>query len=168
MQPQLHEKMFKLMAPSIYGHDDIRKAVACLLFEGARKVKLAVLAAPLAAMHVQLVHYFRQPNAPDTLRHNRVDQLHQLGVCIQPLPCASTFAMCIQPCCMHPTFAICLYTGDARWHSAARGHPCAAHRRPFHCQVPIPQVCCTNGELHFSSQPLQHLPKHSSNDAMLC
>ena len=41
-QPQLHKKIFELMAPSIYGHDDIKKAVACLLFGGARKVKLAV------------------------------------------------------------------------------------------------------------------------------
>ena len=76
LQPQLHQKIFKLMAPNIYGRDDIKKAVACLLFGGARKVKLAVLAAPLAAMHVQLVHYFIHPNTPDTLRHNRVDQLH--------------------------------------------------------------------------------------------
>ena len=47
--------MFELMVPSIYGHDDIKKAVACLLFGGAHKVKLAVFAAPLAALHVQLL-----------------------------------------------------------------------------------------------------------------
>jgi len=61
------------MAPSIYGHDDIKKAVACLLFGGARKVKLAVFAAPLAALHVWLVHYFIHSNAQDTPRHNWVD-----------------------------------------------------------------------------------------------
>ena len=68
--------MFELMAPSIYGHADIKKAVACLLFGGARKVKLAVFAAPLAALHVQLVHYFSLLNAQDTLRHTSVSQAH--------------------------------------------------------------------------------------------
>ncbi|KAL0040175.1 hypothetical protein WJX79_009803 [Trebouxia sp. C0005] len=37
-QPELHKKIFEVMAPSIYGHDDIKKAVACLLFGGARKL----------------------------------------------------------------------------------------------------------------------------------
>ena len=57
------------MVPSIYGHDDIKKAVACLLFGGARKVKLAVFAL-LAALHVQLVHYFGQTNAQNTFTRN--------------------------------------------------------------------------------------------------
>ncbi|DBA83060.1 TPA: hypothetical protein ACH3X1_006831 [Trebouxia sp. C0004] len=37
-RPELHKRIFELVAPSIYGHDDIKKAVACLLFGGARKV----------------------------------------------------------------------------------------------------------------------------------
>lgn len=69
-QPELHKKIFEVMAPSIYGHDDIKKAVACLLFGGARKVKLAAFAAPLAALHVQLVHHFNQSNAQDSFRHS--------------------------------------------------------------------------------------------------
>ncbi len=64
------------MAPSIYGHDDIKKAVACLLFGGARKVKLAAFAAPLAALHVQLMCYFSHSYAQDTLRHTSVSQAH--------------------------------------------------------------------------------------------
>ncbi len=44
-----------------------------MLFGGARKVKLAPFAPPLAALHVQLVHYFSQSNAQDTLRHNCID-----------------------------------------------------------------------------------------------
>ncbi len=67
-----------------------------------------------------------------------------------------------------PTFAVCTYTEDARWHSTARRHPCAAHWGPFHCQVSIPQVCCANGKLQLQSQPLQYSQKHSSNDALLC
>jgi DNA replication licensing factor MCM5 len=37
-QPRVHERVFGLMAPKIYGSEDVKKAVACLLFGGARKV----------------------------------------------------------------------------------------------------------------------------------
>ena len=37
-QPNLHEQIFSKVAPNIFGHADIKKAVACLLFGGARKV----------------------------------------------------------------------------------------------------------------------------------
>ena len=37
-QPNLHERIFAKVAPNIFGHADIKKAVACLLFGGARKV----------------------------------------------------------------------------------------------------------------------------------
>ena len=37
-QPNLHEQIFNKVAPNIFGHADIKKAVACLLFGGARKV----------------------------------------------------------------------------------------------------------------------------------
>ncbi|DBB06454.1 hypothetical protein WJX77_000661 [Trebouxia sp. C0004] len=36
-QPNLHERIFAKIAPNIFGHADIKKAVACLLFGGARK-----------------------------------------------------------------------------------------------------------------------------------
>ena len=36
-QPDLHEQIFSKVAPNIFGHADIKKAVACLLFGGARK-----------------------------------------------------------------------------------------------------------------------------------
>eukprot|EP00198_Chlamydomonas_reinhardtii_P000640 XP_001689975.1 minichromosome maintenance protein 5 [Chlamydomonas reinhardtii] len=36
-QDGLHEELFARIAPNIYGSDDIKKAVACLLFGGARK-----------------------------------------------------------------------------------------------------------------------------------
>jgi len=36
--PRVHERVFSMMAPKIYGSDDIKRAVACLLFGGARKV----------------------------------------------------------------------------------------------------------------------------------
>ena len=37
-QPEMLEVVSKYIAPSIFGHDNIKKAVACLLFGGARKV----------------------------------------------------------------------------------------------------------------------------------
>ena len=37
-QPNLHERIFGKVAPNIFGHADIKRAVACLLFGGARKV----------------------------------------------------------------------------------------------------------------------------------
>ena len=48
-QPDVHEQIFKLVAPNIYGHDDIKKAIACLLFGGARKV-CYIFALPLRLM----------------------------------------------------------------------------------------------------------------------
>ena len=38
-QPNLHQRIFDKVAPNIFGHADIKKSVACLLFGGARKVK---------------------------------------------------------------------------------------------------------------------------------
>jgi DNA replication licensing factor MCM5 len=35
--PQLYELIFRSIAPAIYGHQDIKKAIACLLFGGSRK-----------------------------------------------------------------------------------------------------------------------------------
>ncbi len=37
-QDGLHKELFSRIAPNIYGSDDIKKAVACLLFGGSRKV----------------------------------------------------------------------------------------------------------------------------------
>lgn len=42
-QPNLHEHIFSKVAPNIFGHADIKKAVACLLFGGARKVSFSLL-----------------------------------------------------------------------------------------------------------------------------
>lgn len=33
-----YKRICSKIAPSIYGHDDVKKAVACLLFGGSRKV----------------------------------------------------------------------------------------------------------------------------------
>ncbi|KDD74918.1 mini chromosome maintenance complex MCM2/3/5 protein, partial [Helicosporidium sp. ATCC 50920] len=35
--PLCQQRLFEAMAPAIYGHEDIKKALACLLFGGARK-----------------------------------------------------------------------------------------------------------------------------------
>ena len=35
--PDVYEKLTKSIAPSIYGHPDIKKAIACLLFGGVAK-----------------------------------------------------------------------------------------------------------------------------------
>jgi len=35
--PQIYEKLTKSIAPSIFGHPDIKKAIACLLFGGCAK-----------------------------------------------------------------------------------------------------------------------------------
>lgn len=37
-QPRLYERIAKSMNPSIFGNEDIKKALACLLFGGTRKV----------------------------------------------------------------------------------------------------------------------------------
>lgn len=37
-QERVHDVLFAQMAPNIFGSEDIKKAVACLLFGGARKV----------------------------------------------------------------------------------------------------------------------------------
>ena len=37
--PGLYEKIAKSIAPNIWGHEDIKKAVACLMFGGSRKVR---------------------------------------------------------------------------------------------------------------------------------
>lgn len=52
-QPNLHERIFAKVAPNIFGHADIKKAVACLLFGGARKVCFMLL---LAGQLVHLPH----------------------------------------------------------------------------------------------------------------
>lgn len=36
-KPNVYEIITKSIAPSIYGADDIKKAIACLLFGGSRK-----------------------------------------------------------------------------------------------------------------------------------
>lgn len=35
--PELYEKLTRSIAPSIFGHNDIKKAIACLLFGGCPK-----------------------------------------------------------------------------------------------------------------------------------
>jgi hypothetical protein len=42
-QPNVTQQIFERMAPNIFGHDEIKKAVACLLFGGARKVLHSLL-----------------------------------------------------------------------------------------------------------------------------
>lgn len=36
--PKIYDKIFKSVANTIYGHDDVKKAIACLLFSGSRKL----------------------------------------------------------------------------------------------------------------------------------
>lgn len=38
-QPTAADIIYKKIAPAIFGHDDIKKAIACLLFGGTRKVR---------------------------------------------------------------------------------------------------------------------------------
>lgn len=38
-QPQLHDELFRGIAPKIYRSENIKKALACLLFGGSRKVR---------------------------------------------------------------------------------------------------------------------------------
>lgn len=45
-QPNVHEQIFSKVAPNIFGHADIKKAVACLLFGGSRKVTSHILMSP--------------------------------------------------------------------------------------------------------------------------
>jgi len=37
-EPDAYKNICSMIAPSIFGHDDVKKAVACLLFGGSRKV----------------------------------------------------------------------------------------------------------------------------------
>ena len=36
-EPNLYEKIYKSIAPGIYGNEEIKKAIACMLFGGSRK-----------------------------------------------------------------------------------------------------------------------------------
>ena len=35
--PNIYEKIYKSVANAIYGHIDVKKAIACLLFSGSKK-----------------------------------------------------------------------------------------------------------------------------------
>lgn len=37
-EPDVYTSICSKIAPSIFGHDDVKKAVACLMFGGSRKV----------------------------------------------------------------------------------------------------------------------------------
>lgn len=37
-EPDAYKHICSKIAPSIFGHEDVKKAVACLLFGGSRKV----------------------------------------------------------------------------------------------------------------------------------
>lgn len=39
-RPDAYDKLCSMIAPSIYGHADVKKALACLLFGGSKKVCL--------------------------------------------------------------------------------------------------------------------------------
>lgn len=41
--PDAYKNICSKIAPSIFGHDDVKKAVACLLFGGSRKVYLQTI-----------------------------------------------------------------------------------------------------------------------------
>jgi DNA replication licensing factor MCM5 len=36
--PEIYDKIARNIAPAIYGHEDIKKAIACLIFGGSKKV----------------------------------------------------------------------------------------------------------------------------------
>ena len=74
-QPNLHERIFAKVAPNIFGHADIKKAVACLLFGGARKVCFIPLWAgklihsPQDHTHRFLVHISQHRSQSLALHH---------------------------------------------------------------------------------------------------
>jgi DNA replication licensing factor MCM5 len=37
-RPDAYAKLCSMIGPSIYGHSDVKKAIACLLFGGSKKV----------------------------------------------------------------------------------------------------------------------------------
>lgn len=39
-RPDAYAKLCSMIGPSIYGHTDVKKAIACLLFGGAKKVPI--------------------------------------------------------------------------------------------------------------------------------
>ena len=40
--PSCSDRIYQQIAPAIFGHADIKKAIACLLFGGTRKVRAVV------------------------------------------------------------------------------------------------------------------------------
>ena len=42
-QPNVATNIFQRMAPNIFGHTEIKKALACLLFGGARKAYFCIV-----------------------------------------------------------------------------------------------------------------------------
>jgi hypothetical protein len=46
-KPAAQQRIFDMIAPQIYGSEQIKKAIACLLFGGSRKVSSAVSTQPM-------------------------------------------------------------------------------------------------------------------------
>jgi DNA replication licensing factor MCM5 len=41
-KPAAQQRIFDMIAPQIYGSEQIKKAIACLLFGGSRKVRIKI------------------------------------------------------------------------------------------------------------------------------
>lgn len=41
-RPDAYAKLCSMIGPSIYGHSDVKKAIACLLFGGSKKVRILI------------------------------------------------------------------------------------------------------------------------------
>jgi len=41
-RPDAYAKLCSMIGPSIYGHSDVKKAIACLLFGGSKKVCILI------------------------------------------------------------------------------------------------------------------------------
>jgi len=41
-RPDAYAKLCSMIGPSIYGHSDVKKAIACLLFGGSKKVYVLI------------------------------------------------------------------------------------------------------------------------------
>lgn len=74
-RPDAYAKLCSMIGPSIYGHPDVKKAIACLLFGGSKKVYVLI----------KCLVYFQRSN-PNSIYQLTVFSCYALNLFLQRLP----------------------------------------------------------------------------------
>lgn len=69
VESDVYKSICSKIAPSIFGHDDVKKVVACLLFGGSRKVcnGLGCLTS-IIYWFLLMLNFFNEQNLPDRVK----------------------------------------------------------------------------------------------------